>query len=84
MSTKEKMTESEASSGDQEIVPGTVHLVDLEGILNVQKDPNSKHNIILVPQPSSNPNDPLRWPQTKKICQFAFLWFWAFMMAGKY
>lgn len=67
---------------DQEIVPGTVHLVDLQGILNVQKDANSKHNIILVPQPSSNPNDPLRWSQKKKNSQFAFLWLWAFLQAG--
>lgn len=69
---------------DEELVPGTVHLVDLEGILHVQKDANSKSNIILNPQPSSNPNDPLRWSQTKKNCQFAFLWIWAFMQAGKF
>lgn len=63
---------------DQEIVPGTVHLVDLQGILNVQKDANSKHNIILVPQPSSNPNDPLRWSQKKKIHNLHFFGFGPF------
>lgn len=73
--------EKEYNKND-DIVPGTVHFVDLQGILNVQKDANSKHNIILVPQPSSNPNDPLRWSQRKKNSQFAFLWIWAFMQAG--
>lgn len=64
-----------------DIVPGTVHLVDLQGILNVQKDSNQKRNIILVPQPTSNPNDPLRWSQGKKKAQFAFLFIWSFLQA---
>lgn len=57
---------------DTEIVPGTVHLVDLEGDLAVKK---SSGDVILRPPPSSNPNDPLRWSKFKKIKQF-FLLFW--------
>ncbi|KAG7191897.1 uncharacterized protein KQ657_002686 [Scheffersomyces spartinae] len=66
---------------EADIVPGTVHLVDIEGFLHVKKETGSKHNIILVPQPTSNPNDPLRWSKTKKNLQFLLVWFWAFMLA---
>jgi hypothetical protein len=68
-----------APSAPEELVPGTVHLVDTLGILSVEKYGNS--NIILQPQPSSDPNDPLRWLQRKKTAQFALLFFWAFMQA---
>ncbi|KAK6199981.1 putative ion transporter [Scheffersomyces amazonensis] len=61
-------------------VPGTIHLVDLEGNLDVKKNKGDK-SIILLPQPSSNPNDPLRWSQKKKIQQFSLLWVWAFLLA---
>lgn len=57
---------------DNEIVPGTVHLVDLEGDLSVKK---SSGDVILRPPPSSDPNDPLRWSKYKKFKQF-FLLFW--------
>lgn len=77
--TLDKVLSREFLSIDDEMVPGTIYLVDLEGVLNVKKDEGGAHNIILQPQPSSNPNDPLRWPKKKKVTQFALLWFWAFM-----
>ncbi|CAK7893932.1 protein Hol1p [[Candida] anglica] len=77
----DKVLSGERLSIDEEMVPGTIHLIDLEGVLNVKKDSGSQSNIILQPQPSSNPNDPLRWPKSKKIAQFSLLWFWAFMQA---
>lgn len=64
---------------DVDFVPGTVHLVDVTGDLQVQKD--GKNGIILQPQPSSNPNDPLRWSQRKKLLQFWLLWLLSFMLA---
>jgi hypothetical protein len=69
------------SNDEDDIVPGTVHLVDVEGILTLEKGPKAEHNIILQPQPSSNPNDPLRWLKKKKRVQFGLLFFWAFMQA---
>lgn len=51
--------------------------------LDVQSGSNFLHlegtSILLVPQPSNDPNDPLRWPQWKKyvifinICMYSFL-----------
>lgn len=58
-----------------DIIPGTVHLIDVNGDLQVQKDENGHENVILRPPPSSNPNDPLRWSQKKKKSQF-FALFW--------
>lgn len=61
--------------GDTELVPGTVHLVDVEGNLHVKKNKGGNEKIILRPPPSSDPNDPLRWSRKKKLFQF-FLLFW--------
>ncbi|KAI5967760.1 hypothetical protein CANMA_002940 [Candida margitis] len=75
MSDEEKQ---EITHDDYNFPPGTVHLVDMHGTLNVKK---GEGNIILHPQPSSNVNDPLRWSKTKRNLQFALIWFWAFMLA---
>lgn len=63
-----------------DIVPGTVHLVDIAGNLNVHKRDGT--NVILQPQPSSDPRDPLRWSNKKKHFQFTLLWIWAFLLAA--
>ncbi|MCJ1389037.1 hypothetical protein MMC18_001891 [Xylographa bjoerkii] len=48
-------------------VPGTVHLVDLEGTL-IAKHSAEKgaQDIVLVPAPSNDPDDPLNWSPTRK------------------
>ncbi|RCK66139.1 hypothetical protein Cantr_01950 [Candida viswanathii] len=61
----------------EEMVPGTVHLVDIRGNLNVKKH----GDIILQPQPTSNPNDPLTWSRWKRVSQFAIVWVWGFFVA---
>ncbi|EGW34166.1 ion transporter [Spathaspora passalidarum NRRL Y-27907] len=65
---------------DQEVVPGTIRLIDVLGNLNVKKN-DGDHNIILQPQPTSNINDPLRWTDAKKHFQFFLVWIWCFMFA---
>ena len=41
-------------------VPGTVHLVDLEGTMQAQHAKGAgKNDIVLVPAPSSDPDDPV-------------------------
>lgn len=69
------------SINDDDVVPGTVHLIDMEGALHVQKADGGEHNIILQPQPSDNVNDPLRWSQKKKNLQFLLLFVWSFFLA---
>ncbi|KAI5966814.1 uncharacterized protein KGF55_000223 [Candida pseudojiufengensis] len=65
-----------------EILPGTVHLVDIGQNLNVKKAGDG--DIILHPQPTNNPNDPLTWSKGKRAFQFSLIWFWGFMVAGSF
>ncbi|KAK8196774.1 hypothetical protein M8818_006941 [Zalaria obscura] len=68
-------------------VPGTVildeaqaHSGDVTGNLKHGRGKNS--HIVLVPQPSDDPNDPLNWPQSKKILCMAIVGFGAMLYAG--
>ncbi|KAH6658748.1 major facilitator superfamily domain-containing protein [Truncatella angustata] len=59
-------------------IPGTVHLVDLEHSLTAQHARNQA-DVLLVPAPSQNPDDPLNWsPQRKNLavaCALLYTWF---------
>ncbi|PVI01321.1 MFS general substrate transporter [Periconia macrospinosa] len=50
-------------------IPGTVHLVDLLGTMSSAKHAEEgAKDIILIPTPSSDPDDPLNWsPSRKKL-----------------
>lgn len=48
---------------DYDVIPGTIQLVDLKG------DPDYNavdHEIVLVPTPSADPDDPLNWSRRRK------------------
>jgi hypothetical protein len=49
-----------------DVVPGTVHLVDLGGDMHTQHLDGNKE-IVLVPKPSSDPEDPLNWTRKRKM-----------------
>lgn len=48
-------------------VPGTVCLVDVNGQEHAALHDASHRDIILVPRPSSDPNDPLNWSDGRKL-----------------
>ncbi len=48
-------------------IPGTVHLVDLQGTIHARHAEGGKHDIVLVPAPSANPDDPLNWTPRRKL-----------------
>ncbi|MCJ1377510.1 hypothetical protein MMC17_000605 [Xylographa soralifera] len=52
-------------------VPGTVHLVDVEGILNAKHASGSSKDIVLIPTPSDDPEDPLNWSRKRKLLSTA-------------
>jgi hypothetical protein len=54
-------------------VPGTVHLVDLEGTMHAHHAQGTNRDIVLVPAPSSNPDDPLNWTPRRKLVSLACL-----------
>lgn len=60
-------------------IPGTVHLVDVDHILSGVRHGENEKDIVLVPQPSSDPDDPLNWTPRRKLlstcCQLAYTFF---------
>ncbi|VEU23247.1 DEKNAAC104370 [Brettanomyces naardenensis] len=72
-------TTSVPAQVEEEWIPGTVHFVDIDKSLDVQH--NGDSDLVLIPQPSEDPNDPLKWSSLKKNLQFLLLWFWAFLTA---
>lgn len=57
----------EGSREDRPFVPGTVHLVDLEGTMHAKHASKGSKDIVLVPAPSSDPDDPLNWSPRRKL-----------------
>ena len=57
-------------------VPGTVLLVDLAGHQSSGKHASDRSDIVLVPQPSKDPEDPLNWSRKRKL--------WALFMVFVY
>ncbi|TVY42520.1 putative MFS-type transporter, partial [Lachnellula occidentalis] len=49
-----------------DVVPGTVHLVDIGGDMHTRHLDGNKE-IVLVPKPSSDPEDPLNWTRKRKM-----------------
>ncbi|TID18600.1 hypothetical protein CANINC_003850 [Pichia inconspicua] len=72
-----KTSEQLKDEVEKEWVPGTVFLVDVDHTLNVQH--NGQTDIVLIPQPSDDPNDPLLWSKWNKEFQFFILFYWSFL-----
>lgn len=49
------------------VIPGTVHLVDLQGTLAVKHAGGDLDDVVLVPAPSNDPDDPLNWSPRRKL-----------------
>lgn len=49
------------------VIPGTVHLVDLQHNLAVKHAKGDLGDVILVPKPSNDPDDPLNWSKRRKL-----------------
>lgn len=56
---------------DDSVIPGTVHLVDIEQTLNTKHAKGAQHDIVLIPSPSSDPDDPLNWSPRRKALSSA-------------
>ncbi|KAK3077491.1 hypothetical protein LTS18_010113 [Coniosporium uncinatum] len=59
-------------------IPGTVHLVDLEGTMRAKHAKGGSKDVVLVPAPSNDPDDPLNWSPRRKIlsttCMAVYTW----------
>ena len=64
-----KMEDVEHRHGhfEESAIPGTVHLVDLEGTIRAKHASGTQlKDVVLVPAPSSDPDDPLNWSPARK------------------
>ena len=52
-------------------LPGTVHLVDLEHTMHTRHAGSGDKDIVLVPTPSNDPDDPLNWSPKRKLMNTA-------------
>lgn len=52
---------------DRTAIPGTVTLVDLEHVLDTRHLGSGDPDIVLIPAPSSDPDDPLNWSPKRKL-----------------
>lgn len=52
---------------DETAIPGTVHLVDLEGTIAAKHASGAERDVVLVPAPSADPDDPLNWSPRRKL-----------------
>ena len=52
-------------------VPGTEHLVDIERTLRAKHASGSQDDVVLIPAPSDNPDDPLNWSAKRKLLSTA-------------
>lgn len=57
-------------------IPGTVHLVDLDGTLGGAVHDKSIKDVVLYPTPSSDPEDPLNWSKGRKWMNSFCLQLW--------
>jgi MFS family permease len=61
-------------STDSDRVPGTVFLVDV-----TRNDHGASHDeVVLIPKPSDDPEDPLNWQQTRKITTVCMAYLYVF------
>ncbi|KAI9934478.1 hypothetical protein MW887_000092 [Aspergillus wentii] len=56
-----------APNVDRSAIPGTVTLVDLEHVLETRHLNSGDPDIVLIPAPSSDPDDPLNWSPRRKL-----------------
>ncbi|GME65102.1 mfs general substrate transporter [Neofusicoccum parvum] len=74
-------THSPGAADDQPAIPGTVHLVDLEGTIRAKHAAGAAaHDIVLVPAPSDDPDDPLNWSPRRKALSSACMCMYTLMV----
>ncbi|KAE9994624.1 hypothetical protein EG327_006767 [Venturia inaequalis] len=52
---------------DETAVPGTVHLIDIDGNVRGKHASGRNTDVVLVPAPSNDPDDPLNWSPRRKL-----------------
>jgi hypothetical protein len=61
--------------------PQLTMLFTVQGMMNLRKNPNQP-DIVLIPQPSDDPDDPLNWSRLRKEYHFWLLVVWGTLAAA--
>lgn len=56
-----------APRADSHAIPGTFTLVDVDGVLAARHLDRGDRDIVLVPEPSNDPDDSLNWSPRRKL-----------------
>lgn len=59
-------------------MPGTIHLVDIEGTLRAKHASGGQTDVVLIPAPSDDPDDPLNWSAKRKMLSTASVFVYTF------
>ncbi|KAL2814825.1 MFS general substrate transporter [Aspergillus granulosus] len=62
-----ELPEDDVVGIDRDAIPGTFTLVDTEHVLATRHLDRGDRDIVLVPEPSSDPDDPLNWSSHRKL-----------------
>lgn len=65
-----------------EMVPGTVHLIDIQGDSRLKHRKDTRNDVVLIPQPTNDPDDPLNWSRVRKEYHFSILIVWSILVAA--
>ena len=74
-------TYEEGVENGERLPPGTVHLVDLYGTMATKHAGQNEKDIILVPRPSEDPEDPLNWTMRRKLLATSCVVVYTIMLA---
>ncbi|RSL86545.1 hypothetical protein CEP51_002742 [Fusarium floridanum] len=55
-----------SATPSSDFIPGTIHLVDLDGTMHSRHAQGATRDVVLVPTPSDDPDDPLNWSHRRK------------------
>ncbi|KAJ5899854.1 hypothetical protein N7495_004598 [Penicillium taxi] len=55
------------STIDSSAIPGTVTLIDVQHVLHTRHLESGDQDIVLIPTPSDDPDDPLNWSKRRKL-----------------
>lgn len=64
---------AEAQTDRSDLVPGTVYLVEVDNSNDSRRHAHDEKDIVLVPRPSADPEDPLNWSRRRKLLQVAMI-----------
>lgn len=63
---------------ENSFVPGTIHLVDIQGTLRAKHASGGQNDVVLIPAPSDDPDDPLNWSAKRKLLSTASIAIYTF------